>query len=57
MTVGEKIDQMTDEDIITVWRNLGKIDWSREDMHSPGVSMNDWADLICCEMDRRGLSH
>ncbi len=51
------IDAFTDEQLKVVWSSLGKVNWTNDEMHDPqaGVSMNDWAEMIDSEMDRRGL--
>jgi hypothetical protein len=50
----EKLSAFSDQDLITIWKSLGEYD-KGEDC-APGISMDEWAEQVSSEMDKRGLS-
>lgn len=48
------VEQLTDKSLLTIWKNLKSYDPKEE--HSPGVSMDDWAQLIYSELSKRGIA-
>lgn len=56
MNVVEKVQNMSNTNLQIVWNALCTQRWGSSDMHSAGISMDDWANLIYSEMNHRGLS-
>ncbi len=47
-----KVTEMGDEDLNMVWKNL---DHHKNEEYEVGVTMDQWANLISSEMDKREL--
>jgi hypothetical protein len=56
MTISEKIEQMSDEQLKSIWKSLGTQSWCGSDMYDENTTMDEWGMMIMAEMDSRGLN-
>ena len=53
--IQKKLDEMTDQNLQQIWDSLKNYDM--QSYYAPGVPMDDWAQAIYSEMDKRGMPH
>lgn len=56
MALLNKIEQMSDEQIQSIWKSFASQSWCGGDMYDENTSMDEWGMMIVSEMDSRGLN-
>ena len=51
--LAEIVQELPDSDLLIIWNNL--VYYDPKDEYTPGISMDDWAQLIYGELSFRGI--
>ena len=55
LTPGQKIDNMSDEQLKAVWESFKYIMWNSKTMHDDNITMDEWGMMVDSEMTCRKL--
>jgi hypothetical protein len=57
MNIYDKIEKMSDNDLLIVWNGLFHESWNCDTMYDDEFSMDDWAQGIYSELNNREIEY